>query len=307
MALGATYDYTGASAKIAVSVGARVISVRVEGWELWEGQFIGPASATRLQPGRYELGPENGTSPSAFWAQISPPVAKAVRMCKPTGTGWFEIESITYSGETPTSLSLRFEFLCPGSTAPVRGLVQWRADDATPIAGPSPIPPGLWQPATGATPATGNYIYLESEPGDVVGGGLTRILTPPDSTFSFNLGYLDRAISVSVNENSTAWSGRFQVMSSVSFPQVGYYPDMRGTSAIWGLNHVMGGMFWHGPNRCSSQGTPPIGLEAPYRGWFAIDSVSIVGGEVKSLDLRFEQRCEGQLPALRGKVHWVKG
>jgi hypothetical protein len=46
-------------------------------------------------------------------------------------------------------------------------------------------------------------------------------------------------------------------------------------------------------------------FDLPIRGWFVIDSISYVDGQLKSLDMRFEQRCEGASGVLRGQVHWV--
>jgi hypothetical protein len=40
-------------------------------------------------------------------------------------------------------------------------------------------------------------------------------------------------------------------------------------------------------------------------GWFAVDHLAYDdGGNMTALDLRFEQRCNGNAPALHGQIHW---
>jgi hypothetical protein len=39
-------------------------------------------------------------------------------------------------------------------------------------------------------------------------------------------------------------------------------------------------------------------------GWFVVDQVSYSLGAMTSIDMRFEQHCEGGLPALHGVIHW---
>jgi len=40
-------------------------------------------------------------------------------------------------------------------------------------------------------------------------------------------------------------------------------------------------------------------------GWFVVDSVTYNEIALTAIDLRFEQHCEGDLPALHGEIHWV--
>ncbi|MBV6424855.1 MAG: hypothetical protein NAOJABEB_02669 [Steroidobacteraceae bacterium] len=61
-------------------------------------------------------------------------------------------------------------------------------------------------------------------------------------------------------------------------------------------NPVKGGMSWIGNGRACNTLT----------GWFVIDSVTYTAGTVSSIDLRFEQHCEGSSPALHGKIHWIR-
>jgi len=36
-----------------------------------------------------------------------------------------------------------------------------------------------------------------------------------------------------------------------------------------------------------------------------VDGVTYSGATLTSLDLRFEQHCEGLAPALHGQIHWA--
>jgi hypothetical protein len=40
-------------------------------------------------------------------------------------SGWFVVDRVTYSGEEIKSLELRFEQLCEGAPAPLRGAIRW--------------------------------------------------------------------------------------------------------------------------------------------------------------------------------------
>ena len=151
-----------------------------------------------------------------------------------------------------------------------------------------PPPAGLWQPAPGSTPVTGNFVYLQSDVGDYVGQGQTYTFTPATAvlTVSETGGHL------SVNDNgNTWWYGNFQTMDTISQLQVGFYPGLQRFH-----NPVLGGLDWWGDGRgCNT-----------LKGWFAIDSVTYVSGILTAFDLRFEQNCEGGTTALHGVIHWVR-
>ena len=79
--------------------------------------------------------------------------------------------SRVYDGTNLAIIDLEFEQYCEGGTAALRGDIYWDANDATSPPGPDALPAGLWEPAAGLTPDTGNYVYLESQPGDFIGQG----------------------------------------------------------------------------------------------------------------------------------------
>ena len=61
-------------------------------------------------------------------------------------------------------------------------------------------------------------------------------------------------------------------------------------------NPVRGGLDWSGNGRGCSRLT----------GWFAIDRIVYTGTAMTAVEMRFEQHCEGMVPALRGAIRWSK-
>lgn len=153
----------------------------------------------------------------------------------------------------------------------------------------NPPPDGLWQPAPGSTPATGNFVYMLSDVGDYIGLGQTYTYTPATAIVSVSAtgGHL----SVNVNGN-TWWYGNFQTMNTLTQLQPGFYPGLQRYPFN---NPVFGGLDWSGDGRgCNTE-----------KGWFAVDNVTYdVNGVLTAIDLRFEQNCEGGTTALHGAIHW---
>src|SRR5438105_11976829 len=80
-------------------------------------------------------------------------------------------------------------------------------------------------------------------------------------------------------------------MTTRSEIEAGSYADLRRYPFH---NAVKGGLSWYGEGRgCNT-----------LLGWFAVDRVSYTGSALTALDLRFEQHCEGGVPALHGAIHW---
>jgi hypothetical protein len=279
---GRTYRYTKSDALITVDASGGHLSVRVDGDQWWLADFQAPNSVTQLQPGMY--------SNVTRYPFHDPAVGGLAwsgdgRGCN-TLTGWFAIDNATYRNGALVVIDLRFEQHCEGQSPALRGTIHWIADDPTVPPGPvDPIPAGLWQPATGATPATGNYVYLVSDNGDYIGQGQTLTYTPANATIAVTAAAGHLSISVS------GWFADFQTMSSITAIQRGYYPDLRRYPFH---NPAKGGLSWSGQGRGCNTLT----------GWFAVDRVTYSGGVLTAIDLRFEQHCEGGTPALRGAIHW---
>jgi len=279
---GLTYQYTQADAIITVDASAGHLSLSIDGDEWWFADFQVPDSLTQLEPGMY--------SNLTRYPFHDPAVGGLDwfgegRGCN-TLTGWFAIDSVSYRNGVLAVIDLRFEQHCEGQSPALRGTIHWDADDPTMPPGPVvPIPAGLWQPAPGSTPATGNYVYLVSDVGDYIGQGQTLTYTPTDATITVTPGAAYLSITVS------GWLGQFQAMVSVSDLEPGYYPDLRRYPFH---NPARGGLSWSGQGRACNRLT----------GWFAIDAVAYASGTLTAIDLRFEQHCEGTTPALHGAIHW---
>ena len=142
-----------------------------------------------------------------------------------------------------------------------------------------PVPDTLWKPAEGSVPASGNYVYLVSDPNEFVGLGRTYLYTQADATITVigSGGYFD----VEGNEH---WTGQFWPGQSTFEP--GYYPVTTQEQPPW--------LDWYGEGR---------GVGAPL-GWFAVDSVEYTGGVLTAIDLRFEQNGGPGTPTLHGAIHW---
>jgi hypothetical protein len=278
---GRSYEYTSANAIITVMATGRHLTVAVDGDESWFADFEGPASATRLQVGTYgnlTRYPFHDTQRGGLsWSGEG-------RGCN-TLTGSFTIDSVTYRGDTLTALDLRFEQHCEGGAAALRGTIHWRSDDRTRPAGPAAIPSTLWRPPPGATPASGDFVYLQSDAGDYIGGGATFLYTPLNASIVVTAN--GRHLSIGVG----GWSGEFEAMNAVSRIEPGYYPDL----IRWPFhNPAKGGLDWFGQGRgCNT-----------LQGWFAVDRVTYVGSTLTALEMRFEQHCDGATPALRGAIRW---
>src|SRR5438105_578317 len=202
-------------------------------------------------------------------------------------TGTLTIEDVLYASGSLASLDMHFTQLCTGAAGALHGTVHWKAGDPTKIPGPvNPIPSNLWRP-TISLPSTGNYVYLASEAGDAVGGGGTYLYTSANSTI--NVSANGRHVAVVVN--SYDWSGDFQGMISLELLQAGYYANLERYPFN---NPARGGLDWNGMGRGCNTLT----------GWFAVDAVTYTGVTLTSIDLRFEQHCDGQTAALHGAIHW---
>ena len=207
-----------------------------------------------------------------------------------TLTGWFAVDAVTYAGSSLASVDLRFELHSEGGTPALHGAIHWQADDPTQPAGPVlPIPDTLWKPAAGSVPESGDYVYLDSDPGDWVGAGDEYLYTEDNAELSASAG--GGLLSVNVGGDDW-WYGKFKAMAGLTELEPGYYPSLERYPFH---NPARGGLDWYGQGRGSNTLT----------GWFAVDDVKYTDGVLKSVDLRFELHSEGGAPALHGAVHWA--
>ena len=279
---GKNYLYTNADTVITVNATGGRLTVNTDGDESWNATFQLPDTYSELQPGSYD----NLTR----YPFHDPAVGGLSwdgegRGCN-TLTGWIIIDKVTYVENTLTEIELQFEQHCEGGAAALHGEIKWYAADTTTPPGPvTPLPTGLWEPAPELLPVSGNYVYLESESGDYIGQGSDYLYTEPTDTIT--VSSTDNRVTVSVG----GWNATFQGMNSITELEQGYY----GTLQRYPFhNPAKGGLSWSGNGRsCNS-----------LSGWFVVDSITYVGGTLSAIDLRFEQHCEGDTPALNGKVSW---
>jgi hypothetical protein len=278
---GGTYEYTQANSLLTVEAQGGHLTLSIRGDRSWNADFQLPAGMSQIRAGSY--------TGLTRWPFHNP--AKGGidwngegRGCN-TITGSFIVDSVRYQGGALARLDLRFEQHCEGHAPALRGTLHWRDDDETAPPPPvNPVPAGLWQPPASVLPSSGNYAYLESQPGDFIGAGQTHLHTPGDSQIS--VGGFGGLASVRVDD----WVGSFQAMSTLTRVQPGYYGDLADPTR----NPAKGGLSWWGNGRACNRVT----------GWFAVDHVAYSGSTMTALDLRFEQHCEGFAPALHGAIHW---
>lgn len=282
---GKDYTYSKANAEINVRGDGARLTISIVGDERWVGQFELPDGFSELQPGSYpSLERYSSHDPAVGGLSWSGEARGCIDL-----TGWLIIDSVTYDGTFLTGIDFQFEQHCEDSAAALHGEAHWHANDATSPAGPVfPVPASLWEPAANVTPLTGSYVYLDSQPGDYIGGGEDYLYTETDSRMSFDTSNGRFSVYVDGNER---WSGDFQVMNVISGLEVGYYGGLQHFPTH---NPVKGGLNWTGENRLCDTLT----------GWFAVDEVIYNGSTATAVDLRFEQRCEVGGPALHGKIHW---
>lgn len=168
-----------------------------------------------------------------------------------------------------------------------------------------PPPAGLWQPTVGFTATDRNYVFLKSDAGDYIGQGRTYHYIQSNGQANANAaanGQQPVPITVTatgghlvvrVDSNTSGWTGDFQIPSSMTQLQPGYYGSLQRYPFH---DPLRGGLNWSGEGRGSNTLT----------GWFVIDSVTYANGVLTAIDLRFEQHSEGMVPALHGMIHWVQ-
>jgi hypothetical protein len=155
--------------------------------------------------------------------------------------------------------------------------------------GTSALAPGVWRADSSIIPATGNYVILSPV-------GQDYSLFSPESTYTANNALLQGissrpagfTINIIGNENFT---GEIQMPLHLSAIEVGIYQDLRRYPFH---NPVIGGLTWGGNGLGCNRST----------GWLAIDSIQYEYGIVKSIELRFEQFCEGSTSSVRGQIRW---
>lgn len=177
------------------------------------------------------------------------------------------IDAVNYVKGRLRSIDLRFAMSCG-----VQGKLHWVNEETS-------LVDGLWQPAAGKTPFTGSYVYLQGEQTEYMTQGQSSLSTRANSVL--DVGMEHGRINVKVDGNQR-WRAYFEGYNSTTTLKPGYYEAPQNAA-----------MDFSGEGRgCGSSG------------WFIVDDVTYDGAKVKSLDLRFEMRCDPHAEAMQGKIHW---
>lgn len=281
---GNTYAYSRSNAVIAFNANGRLLNVTVDGDQNWRGEFMLPATLSRAQ---------NGTFANLTRYPFNDQAAGGLswdgegRGCNELN-GSFSVSNVSYVDGVLEAIDISFEQHCGGGAAALRGQIHWtNADDTTPPGPVNPPPAGLWAPAPGVTPAIGNYVYLQSSLGDYIGLGGSYVYALDSSTLNVT------ANGAQLSVNVAGWHGDFQAMQTLSQLQRGYYADLRRYPFH---NPAKGGLSWYGQGRgCNT-----------LLGWLVVDSVSYDVMGLAAIELRFQQRCEGSMSPLYGKIVWAR-
>jgi hypothetical protein len=263
--------------------------VRIRGDLKWEGDFQAKASLARLEVGYY-----GGLPGRPFSTERGGLAWQGDARSGGGGNSWFMVDRVVYEGDKLVEIDLRFAQRGLVGNNELRGQLHWRAADKLPAPGPVyPPPAGLWMPPAATLPTVGNYTYLQSDPGDFVGGSATFLYTSPRAQVSVDQRpWMPGGVEVRAGE-SDLWFGTFVPPENMSQLRPGYYAGLIGASVF---NPAKGGLAWFGLGRGCNE----------LKGWFVVDKVAYVADTIVALDLRFEQHCEGAVPALHGAIHWVR-
>lgn len=283
---GRTYLYTQANANMVLNATTLGIEVRVYGDQGWNGNFLLPQGAGKLQAGYFK---DLTRAPFADRAVGGLDWGGEGRGCN-TIKGWVAIDNIVQTNGVLSALDLRFEQYCEGTGAPLRGQIHWTRANADNVVqpGPAPIPSSLWKVSPSAEMAAGNYLYLEGGYGNYISAGRTFAYNQSNATFRVRADGSHLVVGVSGDQS---WDGDFQGMQGMPQLTVGYYANLMRYPFH---NPVLGGLQWSGEGRGCNR----------LDGWFVVDNVSYSGATLTAIDLRFEQRCDNETTPLRGQLHW---
>ena len=270
---GKIYEYNKSNSNITVEASGKSLAIRVAGDENWSAGFELPATQKTWTPGTYD-----GANGGLSWTGEG-------RACGST-KGSITVTAASYTDGALDSISLSFVQNCDGRSAALRGTIVWGANDPTQPAGAvTPVPASLWKAAASATPASGGYVYLQSDAGDYIGAGKTYLYTgSPAPQVSGDSSKLSIAVG--------GWNGTFVPMQNTAL-QAGYYPDLIRYPFH---NPAKGGLSWDGNGRGCNK----------LSGWFAIDDIAYADKQLQRITLRFTQYCDGKSSPLRGQIVWSR-
>lgn len=159
---------------------------------------------------------------------------------------------------------------------------------STPVApGTNPVAPPAAASAPTPSIAGGQpLVRLQSDTGDRIGAGASHDYD--SSNAAITVATRGSFLSIRI-EGRESWSGEFQLPGNATALQVGTYPGLaRHPFQASGA----GGLSWTGQGRGCNTST----------GTLTINAAGYQSGVLRSLDMHFEQHCEGGAAALRGQI-----
>lgn len=281
---GRTHAYSLATAVIAVDAAGDRFSVHVRGDESWDGWFAPASAGTPLTTGTWTNLPRYGVSiPGLSWTGEG-------RGCN-ASLGTLLVDEFIGLTTDPDRIVARFEQWCDSRSTPLRGYVRYEKGDPT-----TPPPPGdatafPWSPPPGSVPATGDYLYIESTPGDYIGQGRTELYAATDS--SLTLSEASGVVRLRVDRDASWWEVNVSGPDAQWLLQPGLYDQL----ARWPFhNPVEGGLSMSGEGRGCNR----------LAGAFAVDRVVYENDRLQAVEVRFVQRCEETGPPLYGAFRWTR-
>jgi hypothetical protein len=282
---GRAYRYSASDAQIGFSSSRNSLGLRIVGNERWALDVELPLATLLLAPLRVNNLERLGLHDPLRGGLLFSGEGRSCGRVR----GSFEVVDITFRNGELRSIDVRFEQFCDGSGAALRGFIRWVADDPTrPQPPQDPPPPDLWRAPPAALPPRGNYLYLESRGGDPVGLDLTLLFTdtnaPPIVTVN------GRRLRLTVG-GPAPWLAEFDPGIAVVGLVVGFVGSIAGPPLG---NPVTGGLSVTAQGRACERAT----------GWFVVDRLLAVDGQLSEVELRFSQQCEGASGVLRGQLRW---
>lgn len=281
--LGKTYLFDRRSSIISASTGGYILYVKVAADDVWRAEIRVPSAMTR---------PTTGYYPGVKGARFNNPIkgglswTGAGRGCS-ASLGWFVIDAIAFdANRTMTRLDMRFEQHCEGRDAPLHGAIHY---DSTPVASGSPVvsAPGSWRAPAAALPASGNFLYLQSDVNEPLAHGQTVLQTSANAGFEVNV--LNNNLMV-FGKGSHMWQIQFQPPAGATQIVPGNYDK----ASAW-------------PSSTDSQALLFVAADSvtctTQQGWVTVDSATYVDGKLVAIELRFEQLCAGGINAPQGLLH----
>jgi hypothetical protein len=258
---GQTRDYRAPETDIRLSGNAGTVTMNVEaGSEWWTIQIAAPRGDV-LRPGRY-LDAER----AAFRTGRAPglDVSGTGRGCNEVYGNFWIYQIGTAPDGTVTMLDARFTQHCESETAPrLQGTVKFAA---------YPL----------------SYRFV-SEPGDYIGGGITKSYN--NATSVFGLTGTANGLTYTVSGQRDDWTVNLSPAAGETL-RVGTYTDAQRYPF-------------------NEPGHPGLSVSGNGRGCntltgrFTIREIEFDGsGAVTALFATYEQHCEGGTPALRGTIHY---